>query len=294
MELFRRGRRRRLGRRRHPVAFVFSGGGPLGAVQVGLIQALFAEGIFPDVVVGVSVGAFNAVYVAQEPSPSGAEELREVWMRMRRDDLFPGGRLVTAWHALRRGSYVYSNLGLRRLIETEVAETTFEELKIPAHVVAANLETGREAWFSSGPFLEPLLASAAMPGVFSPVVIDGVAYIDGGVVNNVPISRAIEAGARRVYVLNTSGATQMRDLTRPHDFMMHGMVLARGQRYRHDLEHYRLEAEVIEFPAVEVGHVPFTNLSQTPRLIEAGFDAGLKFLRGEAPTAGGLATEETG
>lgn len=268
-------------RRKQPVAFVLSGGGPLGAVQIGLLQALFEKGVSPDMVIGVSVGALNAVFIANNPSVEGAEALGDVWRRMRKDDLFPGGRLISAWHAVRRGSYLFSNAGLRRIIEGELPAQNFEDLALPAHIAAAKLETGEEAWFSSGRILEPLLASSAMPGVFPPVSIDGVSYVDGGIANNVPISKAVELGARRIFVLNVKASSQDRPLNHPHEFMMHGLVLARSQRYKHDLEWCSREAEVIELPFVDVGHVPFTDLSQTQRLIGAGRNAGRAFLEGE-------------
>jgi NTE family protein len=260
------------------VAFVLSGGGPLGALQVGMLRALFEHGITPDFVVGVSVGALNGVFIAAEPSIEGAEELAQVWMRMRKDDLFPGGRLMSAWHAVRKGTHVFSNDGLRRIIETELGPTNFEDLKMPAHIVAADIGTGDEKWFSTGPILDPLLASSAMPGVFPPVEIEGAVLVDGGIVDNVPVARAIELGAKRVYVLNVAAWEQHRSLQRPHDFMMQGMVVARAQRYRTDLNRLRAQAEVVEFPVVDVGHIPFTNLSNTERLLHAGLEAGRKFL----------------
>lgn len=269
----------RLVRRRRPVAFVFSGGGPLGAAQVGLLEALFTEGIRPDVVIGCSVGSINAVSIAAEPTLAGVQRLKHTWLRMRRDDFFPGGKIVSAWHAIRRGSHVFGNEGARRILETELPVDTFDELRIPAHVVAAELQTGEEKWFSSGPIVDVVLASTAMPGLLPPVTIHGISYIDGGVANNIPVSRAVELGARRIYVLNTSGVGHRRDLRRPHDFMLHGFVLARGHRYQTDLARARERAEVFVFPPVEAGHIAFTDLSHSRRLIEAGFEAGTAYLR---------------
>jgi NTE family protein len=281
-------------RRRHrggPVAFVLSGGGPLGAVQVGLLHALFDRGISPDIVVGVSVGALNAVAIADDPSQTGVAALETLWLRMRREDLFPGGRLVSAWHAVTRSPSLYSNAGLRRVIEQHLRASDFEELMIPAHVVATHLETGEEAWFHRGPITEALLASAAMPGVLPPVTIDGEQYVDGGIVNNVPVSRAVALGARQIYVLNVNTAAQARRLLRPHDFMMHGMVLARAQRYRQEVEGHRRRVTIVEFPTAPVGHVPFTSTVHTARLVEAGYRTGIEFLdglrSGEQPQAGG-------
>jgi NTE family protein len=269
-------------RRKGATAFVFSGGGPLGAVQVGLLQALAERSIFPDLVVGTSVGALNATFMAAHPNREGPELLKELWTHMRKDDLFPGGKLVSAWHVLKRGSYVFSNLGLRRLIEAELGIETFEGLQIPAHIVATDLKTGEEKWFTSGSLIEPLLASAAMPGVFPPVTIGEATYIDGGVSNNVPVMRAVEAGAKQIYVLNVNAAGQHRNLSRPHDFMMHGFVLARAHRYRADIEQVKRQARVIEMPVADVGHVAFTNLGHTQRLIDAGYEAASAFLSGRS------------
>lgn len=243
------------------------------------MHALLDTGITPDILVGTSVGAVNAVFVANDPTPDGLEKLRDVWLRMRKDDLFPGGRFASAWNAVKRGSFVYSSSGMRRIIETELPVTTFEELKVETHICGTNLETGEETWFTSGSLMDPLLASSAMPGVFPPVEIDGASYIDGGVANNVPVSRAVEAGARQIFVLNVNSGSQARTLNRPHDFMMHGFVLARAQRYRRELERYREQANIVEMPMIEVGHVPFTSLSHSQRLIEAGYEGGLQFLR---------------
>ena len=238
-------------------------------------------GIMPDMAIGTSAGALNAVFIAGDPSVEGATRLKDLWLRMKKEDFFPRGRLISAFQAVRKGSHVFASDGLRRLIERELPETTFETLKIPAHVVATRLDTGEEAWFSSGTVVEPLLASAAMPGVFPPVAINGSTFIDGGVANNIPFSKAVDLGATRIYVLNVHSWFQQRPLNRPHDFMMHGYLLARAQRYRMELEACRQQAEVIEFPPVAVGYVPFMNLSQTERLIDAGYSGGLEFLKGE-------------
>lgn len=275
--------RRTRRRKRGPVAFVMSGGGPLGAVQVGVIRALLEKGIVPDLTVGTSVGALNAVFLAASPDLEGAERLADAWLQMRRDDLFPGGKLVSAWHAVKRGSYVFSNTGLRRIIESGVDARDFSDLVIPAYVATTDLATGEECWFSSGSLTQPLLASCAMPGVFPPVEMDGKTFIDGGVANNVPVSKAVELGAAEIYILNVNAAGQARPLTRPHEFMMHGFVLARAQRYRQEIAKYKDAARIIEMPIADVGHVSFTNLSQTARLIDAGYEAAKSFLESPAP-----------
>lgn len=286
---------RKLKKKRGPVAFVLSGGGPMGAVQVGMLTALMERGIVPDALVGTSVGALNAVFLANDPTTEGVRRLHEVWSHMRRDDLFPGGRLVSAWHVLKRGSYVFSNAGLRRILQAELGDVdTFEALKLPVNLNATNMDTGEEVWFNSGPLLDPLLASAAMPGVFPPVTIGDATYIDGGVANNVPLSRAVEIGAKQIYVINVNASAQKRALSRPYDFMMHGFVLARAHRYRGDIVRYQQQAQIIEMPVADVGHVAFTNMSQTDRLIEAGYETATHFLDHGPQVEPVLTTSEAG
>ena len=193
----------RMLRRPAPVtAFVLGGGGNLGAVQVGMLRALFECAVAPDLLVGCSVGALNAAGLAGDPSLGGVEHMWDVWAHLDGDELWPAGRISGLWQLGRKGHAIQPNTGLRDLIERAIPYRTFEESRLPVQVVATSLTYGRARWFSSGSIAEPVLASAALPAVFPPVIIDGEPYIDGGVVDNVPISRAIALGATRVYVLH--------------------------------------------------------------------------------------------
>lgn len=275
---------KRLAQRRDDrVAFVFSGGGPLGALQVGALRALFERGIRPDLVVGTSVGAINATLVAFEPSVHGVRRLEATWRRLAEDDLFPGSRFMGTWgRMVRRGDRIFDNTGMRKLIQTNLGESaTFEDAQIPLGVVTTELTTGEERVFTSGPILEPLLASAAMPGAFSPVTIDGRRYIDGGVVNSVPVAPAIEMGASTVYVLNsTAHSHQQRPLIRPMDYLMHAFSLARSQRLiveRKLIENERVRLVVL--PSVPLDYfVPFTSFEHTEQLIALSLEHTRRFL----------------
>lgn len=275
---------KRLAQRRNDrVGFVFSGGGPLGALQVGALKALFEHGLRPDLVVGTSVGALNAACVAFEPSPAGVQRLDAMWRQLRDDDLFPGSRFMQTWgRMVRRGDRIFDDAGLRRLIRTALGEdATFEDAQIPFGAVVADLETGAEHLFTSGPILGPLLASSAMPGAFPPVTIDGRRFIDGGVVNNVPVAPAIEMGASTIYVLDSTGQShQRRPLNRPMDYLMHAFSLARSQRLV--LERKVLDSERAKFvfipPAPLDFFVPFTSLAHTGALIERSYEHTRRFL----------------
>ena len=152
-------------------AFVFAGGGSLGAIQVGMLRALLSSGLHPDFVVGASVGAINASYFASAPNAEGVASLERIWSGLRRADIFPFS-LASAFGLLRHPDNIINPSRLRRLIETHLSYARLEEAAIPLHVVATDLQ-GLSVCLSSGPAVEAILASTAIPGVFPPVYIDG-------------------------------------------------------------------------------------------------------------------------
>jgi NTE family protein len=181
---------------------VLSGGSSLGAVQVGMLQALADGGLWPpDLLVGTSVGALNAAFVAGHPSASALDELRSIWTSLRRRDVFPARALGGLVGFAGRSDHVVSPDGLRLVLENYLTFSMIEDASIPLHIVATEVTSGNEVVLSSGPALTALLASAAIPGVFPPVEVDGRTLFDGGVANNTPISSAVSLGADTIYVL---------------------------------------------------------------------------------------------
>lgn len=274
----RRASERARARRRPQTAFVLSGGGVLGAVQVGHLEALLAHGVVPDLVVGTSVGALNAASLACEPTPEGVARLTEVWRSLRAEDIFPGSRIARAWNMVARGDHIHTNDGIRRLVEL-LPVRTFEETKVPLWVSATDLRTGEERWFSSGPLMRAILASTALPGIFPPVAIDGELYIDGGVVNNVPISKAVELGARRVYVLTCGVPSKAtRPIRRPLDVLVQAFMHSRRVRMGQDLDHFAEQVEIVMMPTFDPGYIGYNDPSQSAHLIERAREMALEFL----------------
>ena len=182
-------------------AFVLSGGGSLGALQVGMLQALTEAGIRPDLMIGTSVGAVNAAWMAGSPNHEGALKLGEIWRGLRRQTIFPLSPWSSALGLLGRSNHVISNSNLRVVLERHLPFERLEEAAVPIHVVATELRTGRAVLMSSGPAVPALLASTAIPGIFPPVTIGRREFIDGGVANHTPVAAAIELGATRIFVL---------------------------------------------------------------------------------------------
>jgi len=183
-------------------AFVLSGGGSLGAVQVGILQALAARGIEPDLLVGTSAGAMNAAWVAAHgTSGDSLSSLAEVWTVLRRHDVFPLD-VRTALRGLLGHSPAVTTAGrLHQLVTTHAGIDTLEEAKIPVHLVTADLLSGQTVTVSTGPLVTGVLASAAIPGIFPPVARQGRYLIDGGVARHTGVAQAVDLGASLIYVL---------------------------------------------------------------------------------------------
>jgi NTE family protein len=253
-------------------AFVLGGGGNLGAIQVGMIQAVLERGIRPDFVVGCSVGAINAAAIAADPTIPGIDRLRDIWMSIKDDVICPAGRLSSIRLLTHRGQSLQPNDGLRRLIEDNLPWATFEEFPIPFHVVATSLTTGHDRWFSTGAVVDPILASAALPAIFPPVEIDGELLIDGAVVDNVPIARAVALGATRVVVLHVGNFERPRPVPRkPLDVLVQSFSIARNCRFLREVHDPPEGVEMLVAPGVDPGKLRYDDFRHSRRLIAQGY-----------------------
>lgn len=262
-------------------AFVFSGGASLGATQAGMLQALYERDIRPDLFVGTSVGALNAAFAAGRPSTvDTAIELQRTWLGLTRSQVFPASPLTAALGALGVRDHSFPSSGLRRVIERHCDFARLEEAAVPVHVVAADVLTGEEVRLSHGPVVDALLASAAIPGVFPPVARDGRLLMDGGIVNNAPITHAIELGADRVLVLCAMGPPRLQ--AAPRGALAAGIsAIARTitRRLEEDLARYRDVVDLILLPAPSLPGLLPTDFGHADELIEHGLHRGRAELR---------------
>ncbi|MCL9762016.1 patatin-like phospholipase family protein [Frankia sp. AiPa1] len=183
------------------MAFVLGGGGVLGASEVGMLAALLDAGILPDLVVGTSVGAINGAAVAAEPSATTIGQLTDLWSSLSVSDVFAGGPAKRVATVMRHG-HLHSNAPLRALLHSHLPDTPIEDLPVRFQCVAASIERAAAHWFDRGPLTEAVLASCAVPALLPPVHIGDEHFIDGGIVDSNPVGRAVELGARTVYVLH--------------------------------------------------------------------------------------------
>ena len=233
-----------------PVAFVLSGGASLGAVQVGMLRALTDRGVVPDMIVATSVGAINGAFVASHgASPGSVDDLAALWRGVRRGQIFPLEPLTGLLGFLGAKRNLVPGGALRRLVTRNVLHERLEDLPIPLHVVACDLLSGDEVLLSRGPLVDAVLASAAIPGVLPAVEWDGRPLIDGGVVDNTPISQAVALGAGQVYVLPTGGPCALSAPPRGAlATLVHATGLMVSQRFAAEIASLNGGVEVIVLP----------------------------------------------
>jgi NTE family protein len=289
-----RGRLRQLADRRggrnrgRPIAFVLSGGGNLGALQVGMLRALLEHDIRPDMILGCSVGAVNGAALAENPTLAGAVRLEHLWRTLDGKDLMPNGWLPNAVAIARRGEALHDGQGLRRHLEQSLAARNFEELAVPFQCVATDVVGVREVWFRSGPLIEPILASAALPAIYPAVEIDGVRYLDGAIVDDVPMSRAVELGARTIYVLQVGMFSRPRpEPKRPLDVAVQAYWIARHHRFKRELASMPSDITLRLLPTGQTPQMRFNDFTRTSELISLSYEASSAYLAGRAPAGDG-------
>jgi NTE family protein len=273
------------------VAFVLSGGASLGAIQVGMLRALVDHGVRPDVIVGTSVGAINGAYLASRGiSEQSVDELGALWLDIRRGHVFPVAPLTGMLGVLGARANLVPVGALRQLVARHIRHDRLEDLPTALHVVACDARTGLEVRLSEGPLLDAVLASAAIPGVFPPVEWGDRLLIDGGVVNNTPMSHALELGASEVYVLSTGGPCTPASPPRGAlGMLIYATTLLVGRRFAGEALAVGQHAGVTILPAPCPIDVHPTDFSHSARLMARGEAAARAFLEERATEVVSLA-----
>ena len=260
------------GDRSDRTAFVLVGGGWVGATQVGMLYALLEAGIWPDFLVGSSVGAFNAAYLAGHASLEGVERLADYWTSIRRRDLFPVElHAIIAGLAGRRNHFC-DPLALRTIIlRAGLGFDLLEEAPVPTFPVAADLANGEAVALSTGDVVEALMASAAIPGLFPPVEIAGRLLIDGSAVADGLLGAAEALGATTIYLLATAAPSDTVTSESALDVAARAMFLP---AYRLAMATSttlasKLDVHVLPPPAM-AGH-SLIDFRATPELIERSY-----------------------
>lgn len=217
-------------------AFVLGGGGLLGAAEVGMLAALTDAGITPDLVLGTSVGALNGAAIAAAPTGETVKRLTALWKALGSDGVFASSILGQLRTLVSSRTYLHTNDRLRELVEEQAPGQLIEDLAVPFQCVAVSIESARARWFDRGPVSDAVLASCAVPGLLPPVLIDGEHYLDGGLVDSLPLGRAIALGATTIYVLHVGRIERPLAVPRwPWEVGLVAFEVARRHRFMDDL-----------------------------------------------------------
>lgn len=268
-------------------AVVLSGGANLGAVHVGMLRALVEHGVTPDLIVGTSVGAVNGGYVASRWDRDGIDGLDALWTGLRRQDIFPTRLLGGFLGFIGRTDHMIPNDGLRGLVERQLDFARLGDSPIALHVVATNLLTGLDRRFSTGDAVDAILASAAIPAIFPPITIDGIPYIDGGVVNNTPISHAVELGASDVWVLPAGTACGLEAApTSSLAMALQALSLLINRRLQRDITALADRCNLRVFPPLCPVTVSPTDFGKARELIDRSYRQSVEWITSDVDRPG--------
>jgi NTE family protein len=267
-------------------AFVLGGGGMLGAAEVGMARALLEAGVCPDLVCGTSVGAINGAAIAADPTPDGIKRLLAIWDTLADGGVLDDSLIRRVAEVIRRRTSLHGNETLRRLLRDRLPVQRFEDLVVPFECVAASIEGAREHWFSTGDLIEPILASCALPGVFPPVSIGDEHFFDGGLVNSIPLERAVARGADTVWVLHVGRLEE--ELAAPRFLWQVAFVafeISRRHRFHSDLERvgagvtvHVLPTGMPQRPAATWSNLRYRDTGRIARRAELAYDATREYL----------------
>lgn len=270
-------------------AFVLGGGGRWGAVEVGMIQALEEARIVPDLILGTSIGAFNGAVIADYPGKEGVDRLTGFWEEATGADLLDTSFFDRALRVALLKPALHETKELRALVERAIhPETQIEDLHTPYQCVAASIENFTEHWFDQGPLVDAVLASSAVPALFPPVEIGGEHFYDGGLVDSVPLGRAVELGADVIYVLQVGRIeSALRPPERLYEAALISFEIARRHRFVTTMRNLPPDVEVHLLPTGspvafdDVRQLRWTDTGGVLERIETAYQATVDYLDSE-------------
>jgi len=268
-------------------AFVLGGGGVLGAVEVGMLRALFEAEVTPELVLGTSVGALNGALVARDPTPTVVDRLTELWRGVgdQRRSRYAERALPAVRRAVSTGTHLYSATPMRQRLEEELGDVRFEDLAARFQVCAASIERAAEHWFDSGRVVDAVVASAAVPGLLPPAKVGDEHFLDGGIVNSIPLARAVQLGATRVFVLQVGRIDRpLKPPRRPWEVARVSFEIARRHRFVRELAELPDDVECHVLPARGTSGRDDTiwagrDFGSVQRRIDETYDASVEYLK---------------
>ncbi|MCU1372736.1 MAG: esterase (alpha-beta hydrolase superfamily) [Actinomycetia bacterium] len=253
-----------------------------------MLEALLNHGLQPDLLVGTSVGALNAAFLAQGPTLDGCLALQGIWKSASREKIFPIRPRTLLLGAAGRRDHLVVASGLSGWLEAHLSYRRFEDATIPLHVVATDIQSGDPVVLSEGPLVPALLASAALPGIFPPVVFEGRTLVDGGISADAPVLQAEALGATEIWVLPTSGPERRAMLPRGAlEVLLRAIGIALGHVTQENLARLGEDVTVHVLPGPAVEDASILDFGHSDELIAAGRALTVDYLERLPSTAGG-------
>lgn len=259
------------------LAFVLGGGGSRGALQVGALQALLEAGIQPDMLIGTSVGALNAALLASNPTLDGLAHLKDIWLHVRDQDVFPGNSTSILWNVLWGRESFFANENWRSLLQSHLPGEYFGDLTLPCYAVATDMDTGATRVFGDAAgdrLLDGLMSSTAIAPFHPAWAVDGRRYVDGGYTALLPLREAMQRGATEIISLNLTGQLMPADGVKTSLDMLNHIVdllmlrqVTSDVAYAHSYPHLRVKSIDLRAGA----YLPTTDFSHTQELIASGY-----------------------
>lgn len=254
-----------------------------------MLRALDEAGIQPNLVLGTSIGAFNGSVVSDHPGSDGVARLTDLWVEIAQSAVFRGSNFERFKKAVTFKPSLHDTTEMRSLLEqVHRTDRRIEDLTITFQCVAASIERAAEHWFTSGPLIEALLASSAVPALFPPVEIGGEHFYDGGLVDSVPLARAVALGADRVFVLQVGRIeSPLRPPERLHEAALIAFEIARRNRFATGVENLPEGVELHLLPSGnpvafdDARQLKWRDVGSTSELIEAGYQASIEYLESQ-------------
>ncbi|USX53256.1 patatin-like phospholipase family protein [Lentzea sp. HUAS12] len=215
------------------------------------------------------------------------DSLASLWLSLRRRDVFPVRPLRGFLGLLGLRDHLVPPSGLRRLLERSLGPVDLTGTEVPVHVGSTDVLSGEEVLLSSGNAVDAVLASTAIPGVFPPVRLDGRYLVDGGAVNNAPVSHAVALGADQVWVLPTGYACALTSPPRSAlGIALQALTLLVNHRLEVDVERYRDVVGLRVVPSLCPLWVSPADFSRARELIDAAYASTRDWLVAGCPAGG--------
>lgn len=209
--------------RTHKIGLVLSGGGARGFAHIGVIKALNEHGIFPNAISGCSAGSIVGALYADGYTP---DDIYYIFSQL---DIYKILKFYRPAFGVLRAD------GLKKVLSEALIAKNIEDLKIPLHICSTNFNKAQVTYFHQGPLIESIMASCAIPMVLKPIQIDGEFYVDGGLMNNLPVE-PLEPVCEDIIGVNVNPVTEAKGFSSFRNYADRVMHLALRANIQHNIQ----------------------------------------------------------